>query len=93
VKEQFEQHRISERFAIERLSARKRNQREEWLNRGFLQVRDLKQIKVHDVSQILSIIQTYFTRTRREIVSAFPDETHHVISFERQSDSKKCPKD
>jgi hypothetical protein len=42
---------------------------------------------------ILSISSTYFMKTRCEIISFFPDEANHVISFEHQSGQEKCPTD
>jgi hypothetical protein len=60
------------------LSARGRNQKSGWLNRGFFRVKYLKQINVGEAFQMLSIVQTHFMKIRCEIMSFLWDEADFV---------------
>jgi hypothetical protein len=67
--------------SMEDLSARGRNQKWGWLNRGFFRVKYRRQIETRDISWILSITQIDLLNGRCEIVSCFPDAADHILSF------------
>jgi hypothetical protein len=84
---------FGERPSIRRDSGDEEKSKVGWLNQKFFQLKYLRQIEVPDVSEILSIIQRDFSRTRCEIVISFPHRANHVISFEHQSEQEKCSTD